>query len=75
MALGVGATDGAGVAGGKVGMLALLAGGPLLPAGAVVAPLALQAARNAPRPARAVPCRKRRRLRIGNAGSTSLVLN
>ncbi len=65
--LGVGATEGAGVAGGRVGMLALLAGGPALP-GAFVAALLLQAARNAPNPASAVPWRNRRRVRWDRGG-------
>ena len=68
MTLGVGATDGAGVAGGRVGMSALLPRSDARAAGALVAPLLLQAARKAPSPAAAVPCRKRRRVRIGRFG-------
>ena len=69
---GVAATDGAGVAGGRVGIAALLA--LTLVTGALVAPELLQAARKAPTPARAVPLRKRRRLITGRTGPWSLAV-
>src|SRR5664279_6091722 len=71
--LGVAATDGAGVAGGRVGIAALLA--LTLVTGALVAPELLQPARKAPTPARAVPLRKRRRLITGETGSRSKAVN